>query len=748
MQPSQVELVVKSSSATSRRRSSTSWEAEKARLRRCRTAAVLAVTVLAGLAALLVPLGYWASHRTTQHVPLGSSGLGVSPTVLATLRDDWKEEGTPDPTAIMRLTISIAPKQDLEATHELLSNISTPGHPMHRQFLSASELRALVANDAGAAQVRAWLEGGGATIVFVGAHGLHFEVEAPVKVWERLLKVSFIRLVYIGSSSSAARRRRLQASQSAPTLIMRPIHRARGRPHVPEALAGSVRAIHGLSSLPPRLHAEGPLRRPLVQADENPTEASATPASETPVGVAERRRLGGAPWINAEGCSVDPCEASEGGARRLQAWQGDPEGAKASHICCAPATEGARRMQASEGGARRLQAWQGDPEGRQACTDDAVEAGRRLMQGVQATPLADAAGLHGICVNGSALNSTTIGLMRKTYQIPDGAGNDAVVQYLLTPLPKPHSPSDLRAFQVLYGLNETNVSSHCLGVYGKCEDDSAYGALEANLDAQYLSAVAPNAQVVEQYFDVWDDDGCHGPHCWLGNLAQCANDDCASSSCSFDPCFGKPPPSVVSISWGVPEIDLTEGDVHTFNQNAAYLALLGVTIVVAAGDGGAAGMFHPPTDDDSQPVHAPVCGSTYQALFPASSPYVTAVGATQGIESAQEEAGCSAGSGGGITSGGGFSLTKYSKKTTPWQVSHVTDYLRTPQGAQAQQGYFEHVSYSYDTDNSEYASSGRIATHRACAWAGLDPSASGPLGFCLAPVCRAALARSLGGPRR
>ena len=71
-----------------------------------------------------------------------------------------------------------------------------------------------------------------------------------------------------------------------------------------------------------------------------------------------------------------------------------------------------------------------------------------------------------------------------------------------------------------------------------------------------------------------------------------------------------------------------------FNYYAAFAGLIGVTLVAASGDGGAAEVMEP---------HQ--CGQSYELLFPASSPYVTAVGATQGIESGTAEVGCSTSTG-------------------------------------------------------------------------------------------------------
>jgi len=73
-------------------------------------------------------------------------------------------------------------------------------------------------------------------------------------------------------------------------------------------------------------------------------------------------------------------------------------------------------------------------------------------------------------------------------------------------------------------------------------------------------------------------------------------------------------PSIVSICWGSPESLWTVAAIRTMNETLKRAAEQGITMVVAAGDGGV-------TDNtnDGQP----------HVDFPASSPYVVAVGGTR-----------------------------------------------------------------------------------------------------------------------
>jgi subtilase family serine protease len=75
------------------------------------------------------------------------------------------------------------------------------------------------------------------------------------------------------------------------------------------------------------------------------------------------------------------------------------------------------------------------------------------------------------------------------------------------------------------------------------------------------------------------------------------------------------PPKVISISYGGPESSWGSTYSSAFNNVAMQFAAMGVTIVVASGDDGAAGWT----------VETPSAPSP----FPASSPYVLTVGPTQ-----------------------------------------------------------------------------------------------------------------------
>ncbi len=119
---------------------------------------------------------------------------------------------------------------------------------------------------------------------------------------------------------------------------------------------------------------------------------------------------------------------------------------------------------------------------------------------------------------------------------------------------------------------------------------------------------------------------------------------------------------------------------YSFSTEAMKAGLAGVSIFVSSGDNGAPGSATAQNGYDycaCNNVFSDLPGG-YNPSFPATCPYVTAVGATQGPECYTAETVCSSQTNGVITSGGGFS-TLYS--TPSWQYDAVSSYLSldTPQ---------------------------------------------------------------------
>ena len=128
---------------------------------------------------------------------------------------------------------------------------------------------------------------------------------------------------------------------------------------------------------------------------------------------------------------------------------------------------------------------------------------------------------------------------------------------------------------------------------------------------------------------------------------------------------GPPGPTVYSVSYSDWEPSVSDMYKARTEIEFAKLALRGMTVVVATGDGGVGGAQ--PLPSSSWPGHT--CGATDTFIpdWPASSAWVTAVGA-HGTNSAKSAA----------LSGGGFSNTF---GIPPWQAASVAAFHAAPGGA-------------------------------------------------------------------
>jgi len=194
-----------------------------------------------------------------------------------------------------------------------------------------------------------------------------------------------------------------------------------------------------------------------------------------------------------------------------------------------------------------------------------------------------------------------------------------------------YSPQDLKAFFAKYVSNsKADTVAKVIGT-----NNAAAPGVEAELDIQYIMGVAPNVPTWfygTATFDFWS-----GLTNWAKQLAS-----------------EKTVPFVHSISYGdqsaasKPSKSYQEG----LNTQFQKLGLRGISIIFASGDSGAGCDF---------------C-TFYEPSFPATSPFVTAVGATRfingkdGAEMAVESFG----------SGGGFS---WDFPTPSYQKAAVEHYL-------------------------------------------------------------------------
>jgi tripeptidyl-peptidase I len=160
------------------------------------------------------------------------------------------------------------------------------------------------------------------------------------------------------------------------------------------------------------------------------------------------------------------------------------------------------------------------------------------------------------------------------------------------------NPEDVALFQ---SLDHIKLSQPAIaGPFGHVSSDPAvmgpngyHG--EGNLDIQYLIAMSPGSPTIYG----WHPSSIS---CWMLTMTDMLA-----------------PPRVLSISYGLEEVYNSDAEYDQFNTEVIKLSLRGTTLLAASGDDGA-------VSGASRGGALYNCG--YYPLFPASHPYVVAVGAT------------------------------------------------------------------------------------------------------------------------
>jgi len=255
------------------------------------------------------------------------------------------------------------------------------------------------------------------------------------------------------------------------------------------------------------------------------------------------------------------------------------------------------------------------------------------------------------------------------YKVPETSAGSADVQFQEETTQMAYSspgqswsPDDLQQFQQVMGVPQQPVTELYSNGYhsGNCAGSNANASCgNANLEVQQLSGMSPWSATSFYYMPnstSFED--------FLEDVQQM-----------------NPPPEVISISYSTPEYFTSASLVSAFDSVAKSLALQGTTILVASGDLGAneVGFFYEMLGASCEEVVQEV-GLTVD--WPASSPWVTGVGATMGTESDSPEIACAVNAQGptataskhppSITSGGGYSQ-QISKPS--WQLG-VSGHMR------------------------------------------------------------------------
>ena len=207
-----------------------------------------------------------------------------------------------------------------------------------------------------------------------------------------------------------------------------------------------------------------------------------------------------------------------------------------------------------------------------------------------------ARGLRSGSFGTSQLGTLDPGVLKLFYNMSESAsGSSKSTQMVYASIKQYFSPYDLKLFQTntkTTVLAATSVGGHASDIV--CITDPSSCA-EGNLDIQYVMAMSPGSATTFWYTDSE----------FTAFLVQVS---------SYVPL-----PLVITISYGLDEIYVTKGAGDAFNMLAIKMNILGTTILVSSGDDGA----------NSRKVRGnKVSNCGYMPSFPATSPYVTAVGAT------------------------------------------------------------------------------------------------------------------------
>lgn len=238
--------------------------------------------------------------------------------------------------------------------------------------------------------------------------------------------------------------------------------------------------------------------------------------------------------------------------------------------------------------------------------------------------------------------------LQYNYNIPIANGSSLVNQSVFETDSQYFSPGDLLQFQKIFDLPQQAAIAADGFTTNDCSLTSTPNCNEGNLDVQYIMALAQNTVTLYTYIGTSDP--------FVDYLSDIADQQYPSLA--------------NSISWGSTEQSENNSTMFNFNLEAKKLGLIGVTITVASGDDGVANRGAT-TCDSSAPATRKNCacnadssssislwqgpawsGKGYFPSFPATSPYITSVGATMGPQVAAEEVACQSNMGGVITSGG------------------------------------------------------------------------------------------------
>jgi kumamolisin len=284
-------------------------------------------------------------------------------------------------------------------------------------------------------------------------------------------------------------------------------------------------------------------------------------------------------------------------------------------------------------------------------------------------------------------NSFTPTQMASLYDYPAGTGQGECIGII--ELGGGYRPTDLKKYFAELGVPLPKVSAVSVD-HGKNHPtgDSNGPDGEVMLDIEVAGAIAPAAHIAV-YFTPNTDQG------FLDAITTAIHDTTNK-------------PSVISISWGGPESSWTQQSLTAFDQAFQEAAAMGITVCVAAGDGGSSDG----ATDGSNNVD-----------FPASSPYALACGGTSVQASGDaivSETVWNDGAQGGATGGGistFFQVPPYQERLSAALTSGGATSLTYRGVPDAAGDADENTGYDVRVDGSDTVIGGTSAV--APLWAGL-----------------------------
>lgn len=249
----------------------------------------------------------------------------------------------------------------------------------------------------------------------------------------------------------------------------------------------------------------------------------------------------------------------------------------------------------------------------------------------------------------------TPAIVREQYDIPTDAAalnaSHALNKLVIgTFLHEFYTETDLQTFLGAYdpafAPHATHPTARGDCIAGRPGSMATRATGEASLDIQVAATIARSDNVEMLCYTGLRDD----------SRPQAADNQEPFLTFLLDVNAMDPPPAVVSISYTDDECSVPTAYALAVNRELMKAAMKGMTVLISAGDAGSRGSHL-----------AGFCGvrscSQFLANFPASSPYVTAVGATtidlsrrDGRDGKYREVVTSTTDGALITSGGGFSV--------------------------------------------------------------------------------------------